>query len=131
MLELLEQAVDLLDVGAATLGDTLTATAVDGFGVAAFVGGHRVDDGLYTLEGVVVDVEVLDLLTHTGNHTHEVLDVSHLLDLGDLCEEVVEVELVAGEFLGELACLFLVELFLCLLYERYDVAHAEDTIGHA
>ena len=131
MLKLLQQAVHLLYVGSATLGDALAAAAVDGVGVAAFIGCHRVDDGLYALEGVVVDVEVLDLLAHTGYHAHEVLDVTHLLDLGYLGEEVVEVKLVACQLLGELLGLFLVELLLCLLHERYDVAHAEDTVGHA
>ena len=54
-----------------------------------------------------------------------------VLDLGYLGEEVVEVKLVACQLLGELLGFLLVELLLCLLHERYDVAHAEDTVGHA
>ena len=48
----------------------------------------------------------------------------------DLRHEIVEVELVLGDFLLQAACFFLVVLFLSLFHERHDVSHAQDTVGH-
>ena len=40
LLKLLKQTVYLLNVGTATLGNTLTAAAVDSFGMATLLGSH-------------------------------------------------------------------------------------------
>ena len=97
----------------------------------AFARRHALYDGFNALEGVVVDVYVLDGLAHAGNHAGQVLQVAHLLYLLDLRHEVVEVELVFRDFLLQPACFLFVILFLRLLHERHDVAHAEDAVGHA
>ena len=54
---------------------------------------------------------------------------AHLLDLLYLLVEVPEVELVLGQFLGQLTGFLLVVLLLGLLDQGDHVAHAEDTVG--
>ena len=95
-----------------------------------FIRSHRVDDCLDSLEGIVVDVEILDLLAYPRNHRSQILDVTHLLDLLDLTHEIVEVELVLAEFLLQALSLFLVELLLSTLHKAHHVAHTEDSIRH-
>ena len=95
----------------------------------AFVRGHRQDDGFHALEGVIVDIHILDGFAHAWNHRHQVLDITHLLDLGYLGEEVVEVELVFGQFLLQFRSFLLVVLHLGFLHERADITHAQDTLG--
>ena len=46
-------------------------------------------------------------LAHTGDHRGQVLEVAHLLDLGDLPHEIVEVELVLDDLLLQAAGLLL------------------------
>ena len=113
--KLLQQAVDLLQRRSATLRNTLAAAAVDDFRIAAFERSHRLDDSLNALEGIVVDVHILNSLAHTRNHRSQVLQVTHLLDLGNLRHEIVEVKLVFRNFLLQAARLFLVILLLCAL----------------
>ena len=96
----------------------------------ALVGGHTLDDGFDALEGIVVNLYVLESLAHTGNHAGEVLEVAHLLDLLNLIVEVGEVELVLANLGFQLLGLSLVKLFLSALYQRYDIAHAQDAVCH-
>ena len=120
-----------MDVGARAFGYAVAAAGVEYFGVGALFGCHALDDGLDALEGVVVDVDVFELLAHAGYHGCEVFEVAHLLDLLDLPEEVVEVELVFLNLLLQALGLFFVELLLCALHERHDVAHTQDAVGHS
>ena len=80
-------------------------------------------------EGIVFDVDILQDLAHSGDHPGELLKVTHLLDLLNLLEEVVEVELILGQFLLQLPCLFFVVLLLGPFHEGDDVTHSEDTVG--
>ena len=129
-LELLEQSVHLLDCGATTFGDALATAAGDDFGMLALVWGHRIDDSLNALEGIVVDIDIFQRLAHTGNHRGEVLEVTHLLDIGNLLEEVVEIELVFCDALREALSLLGVVLLLHTVNEGDDITHAEDTVCH-
>ena len=130
LLELLQQAVHLLDVRAAALCDAVAAAAVQDFRMLAFLRGHGVDDGLDALEGVVVNVDVLDGFAYTGNHAGQLLEVTHLLDLLNLTHEVVEVKLVLLNLLLQALSFLFVVLLLSTFYERDDITHAEDTVGH-
>ena len=71
------------------------------------------------------------MLGHARNHAEQRLHRAQLAYLLQLIEEVVQAEGAFGDFLGGLAGLFLIELLLRLLDERHDVAHVEDTRGHA
>ena len=66
VVELLDEAVDVLDVTAGAAGDAFAARAVDDVGVGSLLGGHRLDHHLHALEHVVVDVHVADQLAHAG-----------------------------------------------------------------
>ena len=131
MVKLLDEAVYLLQCGARTLGDAVLAALVEDFGVLALLRGHRLDNGFDTLEGVVVDVNVLESLAHAGNHGGEFLEVAHFLDLLNLAEEIVEVELVLLDFALQLLGFLLVVLGLCALHEADDIAHTKDAVGHS
>ena len=96
----------------------------------ALVGSHALDDGFDALEGIVVDVHVLQRLAHAGNHAGQVLEVTHLLDLLNLVVEVGEVKLVLANLGLQFLGLSLVELFLGAFHERNDIAHAQNTVGH-
>ena len=96
-----------------------------------FIGGHGEDDGLGALEGVIRDIHILEGLSHARQHAGQVLDIAHLLHLLDLLVEVPEGELVFGQFLLELAGLFLVKLLLGLFYQGNHVSHAQDTVCNA
>ena len=128
--KLLDEAVHLLNAGAGAFRDAHLAALVEDFGVLALLRGHRLDNGFDTLEGVVVDVNVLESLAHTGNHRGEFLEVAHFLDLLNLAEELVEVELVFLDFALQFLGFLLVVLGLCALHEADNVAHAEDAVGH-
>src|SRR5574344_242588 len=129
--KLLEQLVDFLNAGSATGSDALATAGVDDVGVAAFFRGHGTNDGFHAIKGIVVNVHVFDSLAGTGNHGHQILDITHLFDLGNLADKVVEVELVLGNLFGEFPGFFLVELLLGFFHQRDDVTHAEDTVSHA
>ena len=131
LLVLAEEVVDLLDGGAAAEGDALAAAAVDDRGVAALLDGHRVDDGFYAGELLLVDraggLLHLGEGADRGEHLHDRLHAAELLDLAELLAEVFEGEAVAGEgLLGEVGGLGLVEFFVGALEQGGDVAHAQD-----
>ena len=96
----------------------------------AFVGSHRQYNRLHSENGAVVHFDIFDCLAHTWNHRSQVFDVAHLLDLLQLCEEVVEVKLVLLDFSLKFTSLFFVVLLLRTLYQGNDVAHAEDAVCH-
>ena len=54
--------------------------------------------GFYTFEGIIVHVQVLQRFPYPGNHSSQVLQVTHLFNLLDLGKEIIEVELVFGYF---------------------------------
>ena len=68
LLKLLEETVDIRHSSARTLSDTLAAAGVDNLGALTLSRGHRVDDSLGLLEGIVWNVDILEHLTHTRNH---------------------------------------------------------------
>ncbi len=88
------------------------------------------DNGLNAFEGIIFDVNIFQGFAHTGDHPHQVLHITHFLDLLQLREEVVKVELVLSQFFLQLAGFFFIKLFLCFFDQRHDVAHTQDTIGH-
>src|SRR5208337_4136555 len=117
-------------------GDALAARAGDDFVVAAFLGGHGVDDGFETnelffvhvLRGLLEAGEGADRRHHLENRLHG----THLRDLTNLIAEVFEREAIAEQgFLGELLLLFAVQRRFSLLDERHHVAHAEDAAYNA
>ena len=95
-----------------------------------FVWSHGLDDGLRRLERVVWNINVFQCLVHTGKHTCEILHVTHFLNLLELVIEIVNSKLVTCNLLMQFPSLFLIELLLCLLYQRYHISHTQDTVRH-
>src|SRR5512143_2678876 len=90
LLEVLEQAVDVLDRRAAPLRDPLAAAAVDHAGVAPLLPGHRVDDRHDAFQ-------LLELASQSGDHPQDVLEGSHFPEPDELIAEVVERELAPAD----------------------------------
>src|SRR5690606_40528731 len=87
--ELLHEPADLAGLAPRPLGDARPAAAVDELWAGPLLTGHRVDDRLDRLEGVVVDLGVLQLLGHARHHPQNALQRAHLLERLHLLEEVV------------------------------------------
>ena len=130
MVKLLKEAVERHDIHAGTFGDTGFATTVQQGRVRTLFGCHRVDHRFDRFERIVADLHTLHGFVHTRDHTHQVFHRTHLLDLRQLAEEIIEVELVLGDLLTDPACLRFVVLLLRTLHERHHVTHTQDTIGH-
>ena len=96
--KLLDESVDLCYGGAGTFGDALAAACIDDFGTRALGDGHGANDGFDAFKSVVVYVHILDGFAYAGYHGSQIFQIAHLLYLLYLLEEVVEVELVAGQF---------------------------------
>ena len=103
---------------------------VEQFGLCAFGRRHALDDGFYALEGVVVDIHILERLAHSRYHAGQILQITHALNLLYLVVEVVEVKLVLLYLLLQTLCLLLVKLLLGTFYQRNDIAHAQYAVGH-
>ena len=73
--------------------------------------------GLYALESIVVNVNVLKCLAYAGNHTHQVLDVAHFLDLAYLLQEIVVVKLALAHLFLETLGLLGIKILLGTLHE--------------
>ena len=119
-----------MECGTATRCNTSLARGVDNLGVLPLGGGHRADDNLGLLEHVIVNLYATQSFVHTRNHTHKVAHRAHLLNLTNLFDEVVEVELIAVDFLLQTALLLLAELLLSTLHKRHHIAHTKDSVCH-
>ena len=127
---MLDQRVDVADLGAGALGDAETTGAVEDFRVTTFLLGHRKHDGFGL--GEVLLFFGADLhVAHAGHHLHDVAEGTHLLHLRHLREEVLEVEVGLLHLLGQTLGFLVVDDLLGLLDEGDDVTHAQDTLGHA
>src|SRR5207344_3319258 len=72
LVELLDEPVDLLHVGARPARDPQPSRALDQLGPAALLGGHRKDDCLDPVELAFVDLEVLELVAaEAGDHPQD------------------------------------------------------------
>ena len=109
--ELREELIDILYARPTPECDALTAMTIEDMRLSSLLGRHRVDDSFDALEGIVLDIDILERLPDTRDHRSEILDVTHLLDLLDLGEEVIEVKLILSDTLLEaLSFALIVEL---------------------
>src|SRR5437899_4140959 len=137
LLELIEQAVDLLHLHAGAGGDAALAAGLDELGLAALQRRHRADDAFHAahvaLGAVHVGLAGLRLAHHLRRQlVDQARQAAHLLHLRDLREEVVEVEAGAAlDLVGQLLRGLQVHALLHFLDEGDDVAHAEHAAGVA
>src|ERR1039457_3040400 len=70
---LLQQLVDLLHGSAAALGDAPAPASVDDHMIVAFAPGHRIDDGYYAVDFVLVHLDALEVLEnpYLGHHAQQ------------------------------------------------------------
>ncbi len=81
-------------------------------------------------ESVLGKFHVLDGFANPWNHAEQILHVAHLFDLLDLFEEVLQIELVFGDFLLEPSGFFGVDLLLSFFDQGNHIAHPQDSVGH-
>ena len=130
--EVRDQLGDLADGDAGTLGDARPAGAVDDLRVTPFLRRHGPDDGLGPVQVLVVDLlDLLPVLARAGQHAEQVPDRPELAHHGQLLDEVLEGEALAGgEPAGQVRGLLGVEILLGLLDQGKHVAQVEDARGH-
>src|SRR6266446_3297895 len=128
---LLEQAIDVLDRGAAALGDALAAAAVDHRRLAPLQRGHGIDDGHVPAHLRLAGLRVHALDLQARDHAHDLIERSHLAHLPELVLVVVQRELRLAELADHLLGLLAVDVLLGLLDQPEHVAHPEDAAHHA
>ena len=99
LVELLDQLLDRLHVGARAAGDPQSPGALDQLGVAPLLGRHREDDRLQSVELALVELDPAQLLADAGDHPQQRLQRAHAADLAHLVQEVVEAELRLAQLL--------------------------------
>ena len=98
--------------------------------MSTFFRSHRINNSLNALECIVVDINILNGFSYTRNHGSQFLQITHLLNLVNLSQEIIEIKLVFLNFLLEAFRFFFIILFLCTFYQRYDITHTQDTVSH-
>ncbi len=88
------------------------------------------DNGFNAFKSVIINIQVFNGFAHTGDHSHQILDVPHFFDLLNLFQKIIEVELIFGNFLLQFAGFLFVELFLGFFYQGNNVAHTQNTVSH-
>src|SRR6266478_651326 len=126
---LLEDGVDVLDCGAAPLGDAFAPFAIDDIIVAALLVRHRVDDRFDSRELPLVHFGILGKIlqwAHLGHHVHDFFERTHLANLLELIAKILEREFFFAELALEVGSGFFVDCLLDAFDERHEVAHAEN-----
>src|SRR6266849_893946 len=125
---LLEDGVDVLDGGAAALGDALAAFAVDDVVVAALLVGHGIDDGFDARELALVDFRILGKIlerTQLGEHVDDFFERAHLANLLELIAEIFQREFFFSKLAFKIGGGFFIDGLFHAFDERHEVAHAE------
>src|SRR5829696_1485702 len=93
--KLLEKLFHLMNRGAAPLGDPCRSPSPDDLGIASLVRSHGVDDRFDPLIVVIRDLRfgLSHLRAQTRDHLQELAQRSHLLDLLQLLEKILQIEL--------------------------------------
>jgi len=116
------------------VGDAASAALVDCFlGVAAFLGRHRVDNAVEASH-VFLGVRVAHhagSFAQAGDLANDRTHGAEFLRLAEHFLEVVERELALQQRLLLLGHFLFVELLLSVLDQREDIAHSQDSAGHA
>src|SRR4029077_2390423 len=134
LLELLEQAIDVLNLHARACGNAPPARAIDDAGVAPLARGHGVDDRDLPPQLPVALVRRERALPghRSGQLVEKRPDTTHFLQLLELALQVGHVEALALDDLVRNALrLGMIDLGVHLLDEADDIAPAEDAGGHA
>ena len=126
---LLQQAIQVLYLGARTLGNTALARPLYRLRSTALIGRHRVDHRLHA--GKHFRIQVLlchlshvshawQLVQHPGNTAH----VVHLLEL---VAEVLQIKALAFlDLASQFGGFLLIDLLLCLFDQGEHVPHTEN-----
>ena len=87
--KLLQKLVDVLHRRSASLGDSPPSASIHQMRLSPLVFGHGVDDGLHPHHGLLVDLQSLERLPHSGDHLQNRLQRSHPLQLLELLIEII------------------------------------------
>src|SRR5262249_47659305 len=124
LLEPDDQLIDFANRDARAGRDPGAARSVDDLRITPLLDGHRVHDCGSPFQVLVTDLaERIPVLRGTGQHAEQVADRAELADHGQLLDEVLKREALAGNQLAGHGCgLILVERPLRLLDQGQDVA---------
>ena len=126
---MLEQAVDVLHLGAGAGGNPALAGTTDNVRLTALARGHGIDNGDIAMH-LFLTLRQLGGVWHfsAGGHlVHQTRHAAHFFHLLELIAEIVEIETTAlVELLDQLLRLFLIDTALRLLNQRQHVALAKD-----
>ena len=131
LVELLYQPVYLLQVCSRTTCYTLSTACVEYLRILTLFWCHTLNNSFDALESVVINVDILNSLSNTGNHRCEVFQVTHFLYLVYLREKVFKVELILLYLLLQTSGFLFVILLLSSFHKRDNVAHTEYSVGHS
>ena len=134
LLVLLDETVDVLNLGAGTGSNTLFAGTVHDVRIGSLSRSHGVDDGFHLDKDLVIHLalHLLAHTTHAGQFVHYAAQAAHLLHLLQLITEVFEVEALAFlQLAGQLVCFFAIKFAFCFLNEGENVTHAQNTGSNA
>src|SRR5690606_32794470 len=121
--ELLHQFVYLIKARSRSFRNSVSSLRIDCIRILTFKWSHGINNGFNRFECIIIDLNILDRFTYSRNHSHQILHVTHFLDLLDLGFEVVEIKFIFTDFLLKFRCLFLVKLLLSTLYQGNHITH--------
>ena len=134
LVELAEELLDLVRLGAAAGGDAAAAADVDDVGIAPLLLGHRVDHALDARKRLLGVLALGDHVAHAGHAADHVLHGPIFFICSNCLRKSSSVKSPLASFFCCLFDLLLADLLLDpadLLDQAHHVALAEDALGHA
>ena len=132
ILELPQEAVDILFPGTPAGGDTLASAAINDTGISPFLNRHRLDNRLDALHLFIVEADTFEslLVGEPGNHAQQLIKGPHLFELLHLGQEIFQRELGIQHAFSEFFSFFFIHSGLRLFDQREHITHTQDTGCH-
>src|SRR6185369_10696199 len=94
LLELFHKCIHFTDVLSASFCNSFSPAAVDQVGIGSLLRCHRIDHCFNPFKRIIADINILDLLSNTRDHSHQVFQVAHFFDLLELLFEISKIKFV-------------------------------------
>src|SRR3712207_809223 len=130
LVKLLNQSIYFLNIGTRTFRDTLTAAGIEDFRIGTLLRSHTLDNSFNAFESIIVYLHVLYGFSYSRYHSCQIFQITHLLDLLNLIQEVIKIKFILLNLLLKTTSFFLIKLFLGTFHQRNDVTHSQDSVSH-